>query len=915
MRLFAILRQVELLAHDNIAACRQSVRILAGGRAIGLILTFVGLMGLFAGAVQAQNYGARLGTVQRGGKVSFEPRGPGVLFDALDPVVRKWYVPQELYAEYRWKQWDYSNYARDPYQRYVGTSIEGNYFYDAFGNFLTQGWLIYDWREENPQAFGSSLYKDGRFGSWFNQLAIGSDHKGQYHYAITVGNEIRTTLTPMTFSKPKFNGLQLDFAADKYEATALLSRINAPNAEFNTGQRGGDRRTDATNLMAGRVESQVGDFIKVGGTFVSAYQTNTQTGSFGGDMFRGQLSGGQNFSNVNVIEVLITDESPADGEGGGALFASDIIIRDLEGNQIRGSEIGFRAQVEGGFLRQGFLAADGNESILLSFDFGARTYSGPDPGEIDRVTIELVVANDYLIEVASDRQVGINGNVVFMPVARATGNVKDSSNQRVISFDYGLPTANQIVGFTLELTDLAGFKGYAEVDINRRYRQYPNLNLDQHHTASSRSDIWLANLSKVAHPFFFFAEAFDMAPDYTTNMVLLDRDGNPQYANSFQLFEFVEDNDDQDQFPDWFRKGSGELDREIFPGWDENNDFISDFNQNDNEASPNLLPDYEEPFLRFHVDRPEFLYGVDMNHNRWVDRFENDEVADYAYPLNQKGYNVYGGVAIDPDIRLTVGRQRIWQISDDRRNFATYALLTLDKDFPRLGRWRLFQDVRRVKDNIVDDLLQWVQQPDTRGGQRLVRDILVAQDTWINTTWLGFDHSRYSGLNFSHKTKWQFYRQLGSDDDVELRRLRRLGSFVGIIDKIEYQFNIGRITFVPRWKSEFRREVPAERDLPERRELSQLLMFMLRQPLMRSSFLEGGFEYHHFAQLRQPTPPGAEDSFDGLVVAAQLTNLSDYQGYRLTTILGFEVERRSFEVARTQTSTRGFVTIYAGIEQ
>ena len=35
-----------------------------------------------------QGYGARLGNVQRGGNVSWEPRGPGVLFDALDPSVR-----------------------------------------------------------------------------------------------------------------------------------------------------------------------------------------------------------------------------------------------------------------------------------------------------------------------------------------------------------------------------------------------------------------------------------------------------------------------------------------------------------------------------------------------------------------------------------------------------------------------------------------------------------------------------------------------------------------------------------------------------------------------------------------------------------------------------------------------------------
>ena len=41
----------------------------------------------------------------------------------------------------------------------------------------------------------------------------------------------------------------------------------------------------------------------------------------------------------------------------------------------------------------------------------------------------------------------------------------------------------------------------------------------------------------------------------------------------------------------------------------------------------------------------------------------------------------------------------------------------------------------------------------------------------------------------------------------------------------------------------------------------------------------------------RPTPPGAEDSFRELTTTAQLSNVSDYQGYRLTTILGFELSR------------------------
>ncbi|HIG56466.1 MAG TPA: hypothetical protein EYQ18_21285, partial [Candidatus Handelsmanbacteria bacterium] len=110
--------------------------------------------------IYAQGSGSRLGTVKRGGRASFEPTGPGVLFDALDPAVRKWYVPQELYTEYQWKHSQYSNYARENYQRYVNTSIEGSYLYDVFGNYLNRGWLIFDWRQQNPQPFGSSLFKD-----------------------------------------------------------------------------------------------------------------------------------------------------------------------------------------------------------------------------------------------------------------------------------------------------------------------------------------------------------------------------------------------------------------------------------------------------------------------------------------------------------------------------------------------------------------------------------------------------------------------------------------------------------------------------------------------------------------------------------------------------------------------------------
>ena len=90
-----------------------------------LIASLLALLVSWDKTAANEDYGTRLG-VKRGRQVSFAPQGPGVIFDALDPALRKWHIPQELYKEYKWRQWEYSNYARHKYQRYVNTNLEGD---------------------------------------------------------------------------------------------------------------------------------------------------------------------------------------------------------------------------------------------------------------------------------------------------------------------------------------------------------------------------------------------------------------------------------------------------------------------------------------------------------------------------------------------------------------------------------------------------------------------------------------------------------------------------------------------------------------------------------------------------------------------------------------------------------------------
>ena len=273
--------------------------------------------------------------VQRGGAVTFEPTGPGVLFGALDPAVKKWYVPQELFFDYGWRQWEYSNYARTPYERYVNTTREGDYFYDVYGNFTTRGWLIYDWRQFQPQPLGSGIFQSTRFNRWFNAVTISGDSQGQYNYAITVGDRIRTTLTPMTFSKPDFNGVQVDFASDKYQATILASRISEPirgSTQLSGGITEPVTQTNITSLFGGRATFQVGDFVEIGAQVMDASNGNTLLDMFNGDLVAGSLTAGQSTAPLTAIAVILSDDSPDDNEGGAALFSHDVRItsRDFD---------------------------------------------------------------------------------------------------------------------------------------------------------------------------------------------------------------------------------------------------------------------------------------------------------------------------------------------------------------------------------------------------------------------------------------------------------------------------------------------------------------------------------------------------------------------------------------------------------
>ena len=894
-----------------------------------LWVLLAGLVVISGAAWAQQDYGTRLG-LQRGGQVSFEPRGPGVMFGALDPAVKRWYVPQELYTEYRWRHWQYSNYARDHYERYVNTNLEGDYYYDVYGNFLAKGWLIYDWRRTQPGDLGNSIFKDDRYGSWFSRVLIASDQKGEYQYALTIGEQLRTSLTPLTFSKPAFNGIQADFASDKYGATILMSRVSQPELGISKGVA--ESVTNSTDFLGTHLTAQVGDLVKVGATYLNAHQSKTLIESFVGSDRTGTLTTEQNRNPITQIELILADDSPADGEAGAALFSQNIIITavDFETDDktvVEAVDIGFAPIIQGGFQRSGFLSAAGEEEIKLTYDFTSPSYAGPDPTTIIEVEFELVVANDYRVLVSSDTQLGRGGDPHPLVVARADGNVKDTSNQQLLRFEYGLPTATEVIGANLEVMDVAGWRGYAEIAVSRRYGHYPNPNLlDGHETNKSTANAWMANVSKITYPLFFFGEAFSMESDYSTSIMLTDPNGAINYATSYGFFEFVDDNDDQDRIPDWTRSSQLGTDQAVFPGWDENNDFINDFNQNDNEYRPSLVPDYDEPFLRFRSDRPEFLFGIDLNNNQWIDRFEDDEEPDFPYKRDHEGYNAYVGAHLLPEARLTIGRTSQELISGDGRNTTTYGLFTYDRDFAQIGRFRLFERLKKAEDDIADDRIE--ATPFFRGPRPRIPDPLAAQDTWINTLWIGFESKDLvPALWIDNKLKLESVHQLLDSETLATQRRRQDSGLFGLINKAEYTYDVRDLRLRPRVKSEYLSERPTLDTVPERKQYVLSLFLVGEQPLMSRTRIQAGIEHGLTWDLAAEEGPGESEEnvgkitgdFGETVVAVQSTTVSDYLGYELITQVGFQYDRKAEEIIKgkddVSTGFSSFVTVYAGLGQ
>ena len=728
-----------------------------------------------------------------------------------------------------------------------------------------------------------------------------------------------------------------------------------------------EAQRDASLLLGGHGEVEFGA-LKIGATGINFHLFDSSQDEF-------DLRGGLQSATVlpSFMVVIISDDSPEDGQGGAVV--SDLRLRingqpsglkpfmvrinaqnptavgrvnAVTGQIQRSIYVGNGTRFGDVFYLQkhlqgedvsrnvlldellrwvkpvaagGTLRADGHEQILAYYDLRQVPY-------VRQVQIEARLGNDYRVEVVplfeeqprspSEEFRWLAGGQVTVPPGnakakrralgtraqvRAVDNVQDLSNLEWVRLDVGAWTGRMLWGLNgkWEVGDarlrweFARSVEYWEYPDGQPAYRNPNTfgalrqwNGAQHETDSGAYYVtgeWRQGRLEGG------GEIFSIEEDYHSG--------------------FVQDNDDNDRFPEvpnpQFRDiyAIPDVDPDgVFPGKDADNDGIPDTNRNGND-----IPDYAEPFLLYEVEPDEYVYGRDWNHNGVADERENDRRPDYPYELDQRGSHFFGRLHLPGGLALTLGRLKAHGIASGGLNESTYGQATYRVQGHLRGYLSLESMLEQVHDDIenpyivVEETLTlasgatgWVAPGTVTYERTSVKDLLDWRNSRYWQNYLEGEWLPLVGLRLGGNVRYAINEQKsgvladGSDQGSDTVRLLTL------VARVEYAWAPR-----PQWKV-----IGQGKALVLRRSRANLPVRLSDQwtlvPIVKVQYnLTPRTQVWLGLQGLPGLPLRVEDRAQGRqsskeeVRALQLTNRSPYFGYVISTNLGIRMTKRRFD--------------------
>ncbi len=853
-----------------------------------------------------------------------------------------------------WANEVFENYGRNGYRDY--DFDQENRRFDIFGDLLIDGVDILEYNEvrrDAPGLTGSYETRSGRYEGFFQKLVIADEGFGRWSTRLIIGDHIRTFFTPMTLNLPQFNGVRWDGSSRQSRfsiiATHLRDPLLAPDGmrlEAFTDQR----RDFGTSLIGGHWESQIGDLLKIGTTYVNTHRFDGQAGAkvngLKGDIPRLVQEGG-----LRKVYVFFSDDAPYDGSAGATVYSMTMYadgeavaplrvgkidfmiertpvagktskiplnpneVHNLRRNRswlpavVEASNIHFFQNVLNGITQE--VAPASSHAPLQANGTDVVFYEYAVADSARQINFDAVLANDYSVDVIGGVEVplfnaGTDPEDLFYDwhnPLRAEGQPGNNSNLRQVNFSYGFPTGLSIMGFDFE-AQVLGTSIQGELARSTKFLRVPTAGGARHDRQSST---FYVNFLRPLHPKADLGfEWFDVPADYTTEFpVFLDRSYGPTHppGKSYFPVALVEDNDDLDGWSDSSDPNG------VLPGLDLDEDGVLDLN-----VGPNAFA----PFLGYYVEPSELVYGDDFNNNGTADLRENDNLPDYLYPADHRGFHAF--VSLEPTARTQVrfGGYRMHQPTLGGDSDTGYIEGKYRRDWEGLGYIALNHRVKWVEDDIPNmvyffgrynlrpDLLQ---DRDSVGRYNLRPDLLQDRDSVDNLTYFEWGLRTVPDLNIRNVLSFNHIDLRGAPLDDPLLAAPGTITHFSMVNKADYTWQRGRFKLMPQIKHIYRRSKFPERLLPDQQALWLMPILRLDYQVGPNTVLKTGAQGFPLLSERvhDPILPEGEE-FQRKTYTAFLQNKSNHRGYDLTLLLGGYRSFTSF--TGTQRPSFGFVEYF-----
>jgi len=580
------------------------------------------------------------------------------------------------------------------------------------------------------------------------------------------------------------------------------------------------------------------------------------------------------------------------------------------------------------------VSANGTESIVYIFDLMSMSE------KLIQVEAVTTVSNDYRIQTSmiythesrgghdmSGKEKSWYDATYWTTVAQSEGNIKDESNLRSVTFDFGFQVASVTWGMDMDL-NYFGFKVRGEWVNNTTKSMFPEGSPGQGppssiignqiprtgHRYDQSDNAYYLTVDKQWDMFGFSGEVFKMGKLYRPYFdYYYPEGGGWRYAvntrNDTARVPLIEDNDDDDVYPDtmlvrrtWgFNIYEQEDPDGVFPGNDMDNDGIPDNNKNNNK-----IPDYDEPFLMFDVDPDEFVFGNDYNNNTIPDFREDDMKMDTPYDLDRQGYHFFLRFSPMSSVSFIGGSSRTQGVGLSNITNNDYGKAIFKYNVFDVGMINAEYRYERIQDNIRDVYIRvkeemkegYLEPGITATTGRFDRDLffdeLEYRNSKVNRLFLDSKIRTIPSITLENHIKFERNDQLEGDMYDGTYQPQDILSTLAMSNKIIYTKAFGRFEFSPGIKFRFYKKVRSESMQPLDHYLIRIPMVMFKYIISENTDVILGLQGFDSFPLQYTDFVQEQNDYAQKNYVLQLQNRSSYFGYNVWGAAGFKYEEISF---------------------